>query len=314
MGLEKPAEPSARELGLRSLEKSYLPDALRYLRIAQEENPEDAEVALKLGQTYNLLGRDKEALEWFGRARRMGHAEANGPYRNLRSSLAKFHWQAWALPVFSSRWQDLFVYGQVKGEWRTGRLRPYLSVRVNGDVRGSQPGLFGPVYLSENAAVLAGGIGLPAKHGLYVWAEAGQSFSLRQGSRPDYRGGVSFLREWRWGGRRFHEAAADGVFLSRFDNNLLIYSQNRTGWRLTPGESSATELYWNSNLTVDARRQAWANFVEFGPGIRVRWSALPPGMSLRFDFLRGAYTSNAGNPQGPNYWDARASLWYAFTR
>lgn len=314
MGIKRPAPPDAKQMGLKSLEKSYLNDALRYLRIAREEHPGDAEVALKLGYTYNLLRRDKEALQAFALARDLGSGEGGRAYRALRAANAKFSLQAWALPVFSSRWDDLFVYGQVRGEWKLGRVRPYASLRVNGDVRGSLPGAFGPLYLSENAAIAAAGIGLPWKHGVYFWGEAGQSFG-RGGSRPDYRGGVSFLRQWRLPGAAFHEAALDGVFLSRFGNDLITYAQNRTGWKLLRNDQGARiEAYWNGNLTFDAKRQAWANFAEFGPGVRVRLPGMPPAMSVRVDWVRGVYLINRGNIQRPNFWDARAGVWYAFAR
>jgi Flp pilus assembly protein TadD len=314
MGLRAAASPDAKTMGLQSLERSYLNDALRYLRIAQEEAPEDAEVALKLGYTLNLLKRDREALAAFDRARQLGNPEAARAYRSLRASSARFHLQAWALPVYSSRWQDLFAYGQVKGEWKAGPVRPYLSLRINGDVRGSRPGAFGPLYLSENALIAAAGLGAPLPHSVYLWAEAGQSFSTR-GSRPDFRGGLSTLRYWKWARRAFHESALDAVFLSRFDNNLLTYSQNRTGFRLAASERGLqVEAYLNTNLTLDARRQAWANFAEFGPGLKARWPGLPAGMSFRADFLRGVYTRNQGNIHAPNFWDFRAGVWYALAR
>ena len=41
----------------RSYRAGYLKDALRYLTIAQEANPTDYSLMLKLGWTYNLLNR-----------------------------------------------------------------------------------------------------------------------------------------------------------------------------------------------------------------------------------------------------------------
>src|SRR5580698_5751598 len=62
------AEPNpdqARLLGQKSLDKGYLQDALKYFRIAHENDPRDYDVMLKLGWTYNMLKDDREAVRWF---------------------------------------------------------------------------------------------------------------------------------------------------------------------------------------------------------------------------------------------------------
>ena len=59
--------------------------------------------------------------------------------------------------MYSSRWEDLFGYAQVKTEMRLPRvpfLRPYLSVRLLGDVRG------------EDERLLRSGISLGTQHHL----------------------------------------------------------------------------------------------------------------------------------------------------
>ncbi len=40
-------------------------DALKYLRVAHENDPDDFRVMLKLGWTYNMLKNDAEAVRWF---------------------------------------------------------------------------------------------------------------------------------------------------------------------------------------------------------------------------------------------------------
>ena len=70
------------------------------------------------------------------------------------------------------------------------------------------------------------------------------------------------------------------------------------------------QLHWNGNVTVDAKRQDWANFVETGPGLRV---PLAQSMYLTFNLLRGAYLID--NPsRRATFNDVRAGFWYAFTR
>lgn len=324
--------PDARVMGLRSLEKSYLPDAIRYFRIAHEEDPSDAEVMLGLGRAHNQSGNDAEALVWLDRARRSGKSfaarEAARDYRRLRSSSAGFQMTTWMLPFYSSRWSNGLLYGQVKGEWKPPRtrLRPYLSARLiadtQGDGGGAQQNPLYPAYLSETAVILGVGLRAPLARGLTAWGEAGQAISYLGRRKdaglaiPDYRGGLAFLRGWGRGvaGRgRLIETGADTVWLSRFQRNVLTYAQTRYGYGWA-GESWHIQAYWNANVTADTRGEYWANFVETGPGLRARLPGMPRGLMLRADAVRGVMFRNRFNPLGPNFWDVRTGLWYAFSR
>jgi hypothetical protein len=134
---------------------------------------------------------------------------------------------------------------------------------------------------------------------------------------PDYRGGVSFARGLGHGlpdetPGWFADTTLDGVFMSRFNDDVLFYNQSRLGYTIGPRAFRA-QLHWNANLTADARRQYWANFVETGPGVRLAVAPLPPSSYLTLSVLRGAYLVNAGNPRRPNFIDIRAGFWYAFT-
>jgi hypothetical protein len=108
-------------------------------------------------------------------------------------------------------------------------------------------------------------------------------------------------------GRFFAETNADGIYVSRFDKDTLLYAQNRAGIKLRD-----TQIYWNANATVDIERQYWANTVETGPGVRFKFENSPLMFSV--NLLRGAYLINQGNPHGANYNDLRIGVWYAFTR
>lgn len=325
--------PDPLVMARKSLELSYLPDALRYFQIAHEEHPNDPEIMLELGRLYNLTGDDRKAMAWFKRARRHGDSfaalEAAESYRNLRTTAPGFQVTAWTLPFYSSRWSSGIFYGQAKGEWRlkSTKLRPYLSARLVADTQGrasrtEQNPLF-PAYLSETALILGGGLRYPVARGVTLWAEAGQAVSylgrrLDGGAvMPDYRGGIALFRGWGPGihpGRRGRlvEAGADTVWLSRFRRNVLTYAQSRIGYALA-GEDWQIQALWNFNATVDTRQEYWANFVETGPGLRLRLPGLPPGLMLRADILRGVMLRNQFNPLPPNFWDLRAGLWYGVT-
>ncbi len=318
-----PPPASAKFMAERSLESGYLRDALRYLLAAHEENPQDFDVMLKLGQTYNNLHDDREAVRWFARARNSPDAriaaESARAWASLAPELRRLRATVWAFPLISTRWREAFAYAQAKAEIRVASLpvRLYLSARFVGDLRGRAPVLqapsasvgLAPQFLSERAVILAAGVAAPAWRGATVWFEAGAAVPYQDGpvrrTQMDLRGGVSYSKTFRRG-RAFLETSGDGLFFSRFGNDTMLYLQNRTGWTL----NDAIQLHWNWNGTADLRRQAWANIAETGPG--VRWNLAP--FTVTFNWLRGAYLRNAGNPFPPNYTDLRIGIWYAFTR
>jgi len=78
-----------KSMGKKSLELGYSRDAIKYLRQAHEQNPDDADVMLKLGWAYNLAHEDGEAISCFDRARHSNDsriaAEATKAYHNLNA-------------------------------------------------------------------------------------------------------------------------------------------------------------------------------------------------------------------------------------
>ena len=313
-----------RVLGERSYNAGFLKDALRYYLIARELNPVDSSVALKLAWTNNLLHDDATALHWFNIARRSADpavaTEAEGAWKNLRPSLERARTTVWMYPLFSSRWNDVFGYGQVKTEFRVAKLpfRPYVSMRVIGDARRSTGGV-APQSLSESALIFGAGIATRPWRGGMAWFEAGEAVSYLSGLRwHDYRGGVSYSRTRGAslasdGGGWFLETLGDSVFVSHFGNDLINYSQNKAGRTGILG-GLKTQSFWAANLIFDARRMYWANYVETGPGFRFHVPRTPDSVSLTITAMRGVYLINQGNPRRPDFNDVRAGLWYAFTK
>jgi len=325
----------AKQLGERSFDKGFLQDALKYLRIAEESDPLDFEVMLKLGWTYNMLKDDSDAVRWFNLARRSPDAkiakEAGQAFRNLQPSTELFRTTVWAAPMFSTRWHDLFAYAQAKTELRLRGwwLHPYASIRFVGDSSGAvRPAAdLAPQYLSESSAILGVGVETEAWHGATGWFEAGESLRYHVQPNdlgrvvPDYRGGISYAKGVghllaRGQHGFFAETSDDGIYVSRFDKDSLVYSQNRSGYTFPEWETGGlhAQLYWNGNVTADVKSQYWANTVETGPGLRFRFESLRPSLLFSVNVLRGAYLINTGNPRGPNFNDLRIGIWYAFTR
>jgi len=325
-----PTQPvSAKAMGQRSYAKAYMQDAARYLEVAHETDPADDEVMLMLGWVYNVLQQDQIALGWFDQARRSPDrriaSEAGRAYHNLRPGFARWRFTVWALPFYSTRWDDLFSYGQIKAEYRLGKLpfRPYVSVRFLGDVRAGIPvetrGAQPVCCLSEKSFVTGVGVETRYWHRAMAWAEAGAA--IRYSSIPDtgfrvqdYRAGVSYSRGWGslLGSESpgfFAESHDDAVFVSRFGNDTIAYSQNQAGYTVRPLAGLRVQLYGNANLTVDSKRQPWANFAEAGPGLRFRWASMPPALVFTVNALRGVYLQTT-----KSFNDVRVGFWYALTR
>lgn len=331
--------PTAKQMGMASYQRSYLFDAQRYLEQAHAEDPGDDEVMLKLGEVLNLLGQDEAAMGWFSRARKSANPDirrqAARSWSSLHSQYGRIRTTAWAYPVYSSRWSALFLYGQAKTEFKLGKLpfRPYLSARIMGDVglsKGGDPvipgGMFGPIPLSERAVIAGAGIAAPLGRNLHAWAEAGEAirYSGESGGRltPDYRGGLFFNRGWGAHmtspeGGWFAELDVDGVYLSRYEHDVLAVVQNRTGYT-SPPIARLGGFQWqvllHTNFNADVKGQYWANFVEIGPGYRFRWEWMPRSLYFGAMTLTGNYTVMQGNPREPRYRDFRVGMWYAITR
>ncbi|MGC2656724.1 MAG: tetratricopeptide repeat protein [Bryobacteraceae bacterium] len=325
-----------KTMGIKSLAAGYVKDAIRYLRQAHEEDPNDAQVMLKLGWAYNMAKQDADAIQWFDRARQSDDpaiaAEANKAWHNLEGGGQPLL-TIWALPMYSSRWNDLFTYGQVKRvvplPWRSANklFSLYLSARFLGDARGglAEGGGIEPQYLSESSVILGAGIASRTWHHLTGWAEAGESMNYLPGRTnegiaiPDYRGGLNFAKGFGHllgsnSSGVFYETTADAVYISRYQKDWLFYSQHRAGRTFHLGERTYVQALFNVNYTHDLKNQYWANTLEMGPGLRLRFPWMPSNVYFATDFLRGVYTNNVDNPRPPHYDDIRVGLWYAVSK
>jgi hypothetical protein len=325
----------AKSMAEKSLNAGYLKDALKYLTIAHENDPVDFAVMLKLGSLYNIMHQDQQAIKWFKLASKSPDPavakEADTDYHNLAPAFALFRTTFWAFPFYSTRWHDAFGYAQVKTEIKLGysSIRPYISMRFVGDVRGTEGSTLGnpaPQYLSETSVIFGVGVTTLPVHGVVGWFEAGEAVKYLASRTdvgamiPDYRGGISYAKGFGhlMGNSKgfFFESNDDGVFVSRFQDDMLFYSQNRGGYTFAKTETAQlvqAQVYWNFNGTADRLRQYWANYVESGPGVRFRLRSTPKAMLYSINFMRGVYTVNEYNPRRPNFFDLRVGFWYAFT-
>lgn len=331
----RPVATNAKAMGLKSLALGYTNDAIKYLEQAHEQHPEDAEVTLKLGWAYNQAKDDSTAIRYFDMARNADDpqiaSEASKAFHNLNGDVMP-QTTVWALPMFSSRWKDLFAYGQVKRTVPLPFLHGankfvsfYLSARFIGDLKSGLPThVVDPQYLSESSFIFGAGASTRTWHHLTGWVEAGEAVKYLPGRNdigtaiPDYRGGVNFAKGFGkllgGGTGMFYETTGDAIYVSRFDKDWLFYSQHRAGRTFQVSENTSFQALFNVNYVRDVKNQYWANTVEMGPGIKMHLAWMPPGVYFATDFLRGVYTNNSFNPRRPNYNDVRVSFWYARTK
>ena len=331
-----PVATDARAMGLKSYALGYTKDAIRYLEQAHEQNPDDAEVTLKLAWAYNQAKDDSAAIRYFDQARRADDpqiaAEATKAFHALNGDVPA-QTTVWALPMFSSRWKDVFTYGQVMRTVPLPFLRDankfvsfYISTRFIGDLKSGLPThVINPQYLSESSFIFGAGASSKTWHHLTGWAEAGEAVKYLPGRNdigtaiPDYRGGLNFAKGFGelLGSRSpgwFYETTGDAIYVSRFDKDWLFYSQHRAGRTFSGRGGQSFQALFNVNYVRDVKTQYWANTLEMGPGVKVHLAWMPPSVFFAVDALRGVYTNNQNNPRRPNYNDVRISFWYAKTR
>ncbi|HXR75909.1 MAG TPA: tetratricopeptide repeat protein [Bryobacteraceae bacterium] len=331
-----PVATDAKTMGLKSFALGYTNDAIKYLEQAHEQNPNDAEVTLKLAWAYNQAKEDGTAIRYFDQARHADDpqiaAEATKAFHTLNGDVLP-QTTVWALPMFSSRWKDVFTYGQVKRTVPLPFLHGankfvsfYISTRFIGDLKSSLPThVIDPQYLSESSFIFGAGASSKTWHHVTGWVEAGEAVKYLPGRQdigtaiPDYRGGLNFAKGFGelLGSRSsglFYETTGDAIYVSRFDKDWLFYSQHRAGRTFRISEKESFQGLFNVNYVRDMKNQYWANTVEMGPGIKVHLAWMPPNVYFATDLLRGVYTNNQYNPRRPNYNDVRVSFWYAKTK
>ena len=319
----------AKAMGLKSLAAGYNNDAIKYFLQALDVDPKDTQVMLKLGWAYNAAKRDDQAKVWFDKARhaedKQTATEASKAFHNLNGDVMP-QTTVWALPIYSTRWHDLFTYSQIKrtipipGLGRVNKLVSfYVSTRFTGDVKSGLQNPTDPQYLSESSFIVGVGAASKTWHRLTGWVEAGESITyinMRDvgAAMPDYRGGVNYAKGFGSlaGSSKagfYYETTADAIYVSRFGKDWLFYSQNRAGRTMPLGEGNTLQLLMNTNVVMDVQHQDWANTWEFGPGIRFRPSWMPKNVYFSGDFMRGGYLTT----QRPQYSDIRIGFWYAKT-
>ena len=198
----RPASIDAWVMAERSIKAGYMKDAVKYLEAAHEDGsaPTSTSSSNSAGPTTSCTRT--EAFRWFDLARKSPDPRSPPkparPGRSCAPARALSHLRL-GVPLFSTRWHDVFSYGQVKIESPPRHSCPSLLERPR--CRGHAPPHRGrpsrsrcrkPPSLWPPASPPTRGTAWSAGR------EAGQSLSYLNGRlQPDYRGGLSVPERFR---------------------------------------------------------------------------------------------------------------------
>jgi tetratricopeptide (TPR) repeat protein len=285
-------------------------DALTAFDRSLALSPND-EVALQRAYLLQKLGRNRAAAESFHDLSGSGQPDiadqSCDAYENLYNVADKafdppFFGETYFAPEYNSHWE----LGVIPFQGRVGaviedthEVEAYLGLRASVDTR-SGNGPFGTQIYNDNAAVIAAGLRarpIPDVP-LSLFIEAGTAYDItdrnRDRWRGDVRGGFLFYDEWnmapacgeRKGGvRPVADFYADGIYFSRYDDNVLFFFRARPGLRLSETENHAIDLYLHGAAGFDTSGVNYNNFEELGAGIGLKFYK-PAGLTIRGEGVR----------------------------
>lgn len=328
------ADVNSKDMGMKSFRLGYTRDAIKYLTDAHQLDPNDMEVTLKLAWALNQANRNDDAITYFMLASKASDKkiaqEALKAYHTLKGDVVP-ETTVWSMPMYSSRWNDGFEYGQVKRTLPVPGMDAfnkilsfYVTTRLMGDVKSTADIKMMGSFLSESSVIFGVGAATREWHRIYGWVEAGEAINYLPGrtdvgrATPDYRGGVGYSKGFGQllGSERagvFYETAADADYVSRFDKDWFFHYQHRAGQTFVTKAGNKFQVLLNADWSGDVKKEYWANSFEFGPGVKFHPSFLPQNLYFTADFLRGVYLNPYYFPKRPNYYDVRLSFWYAKT-
>ncbi|WP_374421059.1 tetratricopeptide repeat protein [Novosphingobium arvoryzae] len=295
------------EAGYYLLKQDRRAEALPWFERAVALQPERADLWKQVGYIRKALGQRSGAITAFERAAQLDPADrpARAELAYLRSAggawgpaeKGEIFGETYAAPEYNSYWDMAVLPVQA----RVGVVladapvvEAYVGVRLNVDSR-SGKGPFGPQVYTDNMAAVAAGLRLRPLPGLALFVEGGAAYDLvdrgRTRWRGDVRGGFLYYNDWnmapREGGgiRPVADVYADGIYYSRYDDNVLFTGRVRPGLRLAENERWALDAYLHAAAGFDTKGLRDNEFEELGGGAAVRLFG-PAGLTFRAEGVR----------------------------
>ena len=241
---------------------------------------------LALGYLYDEMGREKSALAAFRAASLAEDTIVSLPaQRALRVKQGpgtSYFSEGYLAPFYQSRFSNTIATGFTRLGIESGSTwgqAVYTSLRVTRDSKSS--GALQSRVLSDNAAILAGGVRLrPARGPIWLYAEAGGARALLSDSKNswtrDIRAGayVILAHERQLGDgsnvRLLTDLSADVSWYERFDKNVIGYMQLREGFRVGSLATKAVDFFARGWVGYDSRADFFNRAAEIGGGVALR--------------------------------------------
>lgn len=242
---------------------------------------------LALAYLYDSATRNAEALEAFRAAALSADTGVANPARRalrVKGDVGTVLFsEGYLAPFYQSRFDNAIGFGFLRHGIESGASwapAAYTSLRVTRDSKSTGGGGQSRV-LSDNAAILAGGVRVRPWHGpLWLYAEAGGAYSLLTNDTTSWRRDVRaggyliaqderrLVRDANW--KLLTDIAADVSWYERFDKNVIGYALLREGVRFgTPGKL-ALDLFGRGWVGYDSRGDFFNRAAESGGGAALR--------------------------------------------
>lgn len=328
-----PPKPSALSEGYRAKASGDLPAARQAFERARADASESQLASMELGYLAASAGDPETARVRFEEAANGRDTSIGEQARRERRTLPRHFFADAYLDAYG--WQRAAGVSNGSALVPTLRLRAFLRPKldvpidfyVSGQVTRDTAsrgyvGLALPKIYSDNYAVFGAGLRAKLWKRLDLFAQAGPALNLLDDGKDrtalDVRAGAMFFTETRdcapppeKGVRaRFlpcAEVYAEGIYVSRFDNDIIGYGRPRAAAGLLLTGPVLWQIVAEGRVGKDTNNDYWNNFADAGGGPRVRLLA-----PFRFDLL---FTASGGTYFGlVNRDPAPSQLTYADLR
>lgn len=300
-----------KQLGYIYLGLGHNQSALAAFRAGLRKNPRDHQLSLQIAYLLQNMGDNRGSARQFRRTiaspiSDISQKSCSG-YSNLRGLPNRlfpkpYFGEIYLAPEYNNR-HRLGVFplqmrlGVTLSEYP--QVEAYVGLRSNWDNRSGVTAAGSQVY-NDNAAVFAAGLRVKpiASIPLFFFVEAGSAYDITYRLRPrwreDVRAGFQYYQEWNTqlvcdaAGFRIRPIAdvyADGVYYSRYDDNVLFFGRFRPGLRLFEAATWAIDSYVNLAFSTDTRNVPGNRYQEAGLGLAFRLYD-PVRLNLRAEAIR----------------------------
>ena len=276
-----------RQLGYVLIDLRRTSDAIKALEsIATTPSGYIDRDRLALAYLYDSAMRNGEALAAFRAAAASTDTSVANPARRalrVKGDVGTVLFsEGYLAPFYQTRFENAIGFGFLRHGIESGSAwapAAYTSLRVTRDSKST----FGAQsrVLSDNAAILAGGVRVRPWHGpVWLYAEAGGAYSLLANDsvswRRDVRAGAYVIAQDE---RRLYAAAnwklvtdiaADVSWYERFDKNVIGYALLREGVRVGTTGKVAFDVFGRGWVGYDSRGDFFNRAVEGGGGVALR--------------------------------------------